>query len=540
VSLLYRAIWSDSRHDLRRIGEEEFLRWIRRKGFDAEALIEGERIGTTRYGPRATEEGPAELIVRRARAQDRSASRLRLVEDRPNTGERWTATLTTITTETEPGGTFWVDIERVSDDPFTRPPFRAPRVTIDLVRTGNASAGDPRVGHVRLPGQVIALDAAGLAGLVRNQDRRISLAVFSHDEDGGHDVTMRRAQAAFVRLCGVAVVIVLPPGDVARFQDLVGDDLAVWGGAARLYLPNQGVRGLRPERHRYVAGYRMKRAEEAAADYFVQLLSTTVPATPPPSDWEPLRHALARTGSADNEELLELALGENAELAAELEVLRAEVLDHEEQVELLQLEVEDLEAELNRKAGTIATITRAMSTQPSDGPPDDLPDEVGSISEAIELARALEGVVIHSQAPRDLDKLEAAVNAGAWANATWRGLRALDAYARNEEGLPGGFWDWCRTTHSAWSWPATPKKLSMNESESVINSRRLREQRELPIDRAVDDTEKHLMVAHLKIAEGGGPMAPRVYFYDDTKGATGKIHVGYIGPHEHMSNTRTN
>jgi hypothetical protein len=48
------------------------------------------------------------------------------------------------------------------------------------------------------------------------------------------------------------------------------------------------------------------------------------------------------------------------------------------------------------------------------------------------------------------------------------------------------------------------------------------------------------MLAHLKIAEGGGPLAPRVYFHDDTRGPTGRVHIGFIGPHKYMENTRTN
>lgn len=31
-----------------------------------------------------------------------------------------------------------------------------------------------------------------------------------------------------------------------------------------------------------------------------------------------------------------------------------------------------------------------------------------------------------------------------------------------------------------------------------------------------------------------------VYFHDDTGGTTGKVHVGFIGPHGLMPNTRTN
>lgn len=69
---------------------------------------------------------------------------------------------------------------------------------------------------------------------------------------------------------------------------------------------------------------------------------------------------------------------------------------------------------------------------------------------------------------------------------------------------------------------------------------KFRDQRHLPVDIRVDESGRIHMWSHLKIAEGGGPLAPRVYFYDDTRGATGKVHIGYVGPHRHMENTRTN
>ena len=37
----------------------------------------------------------------------------------------------------------------------------------------------------------------------------------------------------------------------------------------------------------------------------------------------------------------------------------------------------------------------------------------------------------------------------------------------------------------------------------------------------------------------GSDLALRIYFYDDTHGNTGKIHVGFIGPHYLMPNTKS-
>lgn len=44
------------------------------------------------------------------------------------------------------------------------------------------------------------------------------------------------------------------------------------------------------------------------------------------------------------------------------------------------------------------------------------------------------------------------------------------------------------------------------------------------------------MQAHLKIASKGS-ISPRIYFLDDVKGVTGKLIVGYIGPH--LTNRKT-
>jgi hypothetical protein len=68
----------------------------------------------------------------------------------------------------------------------------------------------------------------------------------------------------------------------------------------------------------------------------------------------------------------------------------------------------------------------------------------------------------------------------------------------------------------------------------------LRDERIFGVDVRVRADGKVLMPAHCKIAEGGGRLSPRLYFYDDTKGTTKKVHVGFIGPHRHVPNASTN
>lgn len=45
------------------------------------------------------------------------------------------------------------------------------------------------------------------------------------------------------------------------------------------------------------------------------------------------------------------------------------------------------------------------------------------------------------------------------------------------------------------------------------------------------------MDEHVRLEKGSDP-APRIHFYDDTGGATGKVYVGYLG--RHLPNFQTN
>lgn len=170
---------------------------------------------------------------------------------------------------------------------------------------------------------------------------------------------------------------------------------------------------------------------------------------------------------------------------------------------------------------------------------EDLPVRVSSLREALDEAKKLPFVVVHPEAPVDIEQLDSTLTASAWANMLWRGLRALNAYAAGDHRVAGGFYEWCRDSGSPWSWTATDKKLAMRESQGVMANSRLRNLRRLPVDEAVDESGFIEMQSHLKIAQGGSTLIPRVYFYDDTAGVTGKVHVGFVGPHARMPNMST-
>jgi len=79
----------------------------------------------------------------------------------------------------------------------------------------------------------------------------------------------------------------------------------------------------------------------------------------------------------------------------------------------------------------------------------------------------------------------------------------------------------------------------MTESESIENNTKHTERRTFKVDTAVSPTGTIYMGAHLKVSRKGGSLAPRIYFYDDTNGPTKRVHIGFIGPHYLVPNSKS-
>jgi hypothetical protein len=168
--------------------------------------------------------------------------------------------------------------------------------------------------------------------------------------------------------------------------------------------------------------------------------------------------------------------------------------------------------------------------------PEDL-DVPSSVLDAIEQAReSLPFLEIPKSAERDIDNLDEGYKGRVWGEGVWEGLLALNSYAADKAaGKPvHGLHDWCERTGA---WPKN--KLSMIESDTVLQDAKLRGQRRFKVSTAVEADGFVIMVSHLKIQVGGGNNIPRVYFHDDTDGATGKFHIGFVGPHYLVENTKS-
>ena len=143
----------------------------------------------------------------------------------------------------------------------------------------------------------------------------------------------------------------------------------------------------------------------------------------------------------------------------------------------------------------------------------------------------LHHIVIPKSAERDLESLDQAEKSSVWAQKAWHGLRALNEYAQRRGDFDGGFWEWCKSKHPIYRWQANEDTLAMSESEHVMSNRKLKDTRLFGISSQVTPDKEIIMEPHLKIQKGGGPNIPRIYFHDDTRGGTRKVHIGFIGPH---------
>ncbi|MCY3948129.1 MAG: hypothetical protein OXF61_02890 [Acidimicrobiaceae bacterium] len=162
------------------------------------------------------------------------------------------------------------------------------------------------------------------------------------------------------------------------------------------------------------------------------------------------------------------------------------------------------------------------------------PVRVSSVKQALELARthltALsipESVV--EAAVADLDKSGRRQARG---RAVMEVLRALHAYAL-DPARGSDFKQWCERGGSGDAC-CSANRVKMHESDGVQQRERMVRARKLPVDPALDVSGRRAMPAHIRLDQG--ETAPRLHFLDDTqpktgKTHTGKVHIGYIGPH---------
>jgi hypothetical protein len=561
MTLLYRAVWEDHDHLPMAVLDDEFHNWCQSKGIEDVDIPRRGRIETAH----------AIVDVRRGDTESGRVLRAQLVERDERVGRRWTTTATAINAGNFRG--YWVDVECESDRD-ERLPIAAPR----LVRMILAEEGRPHRGPLPIAAShwgVVSNEAVmDLLDLLQDPTRDLPLVVFSPDTRAGDnqelniEINSERAERAAETLAGLAYVSLLSPASLAQFNAAIPDGMRVYGGAVRAYLPGFG-----PDddirRHRYWSLLTIRRHARRAGDLIAQHLAQFQHLIEVPPEWAIVRPLVTRPTEEESAErrsaltaefpnaLLDVNVsnrqsddmlrrivelererdqaldelqGETRTLRSRVDVLQGEHLDDAIALEDLADENRALRQNMNLLSTTNADADAERSEDIDDvHPPQQCADVVDLAMEHLGL------VQIHPNAPRDVERLDASAKDRVWAQAAWQGLCALQRYAQEvSRGLDtGGFYVWCDQS-GQWS----TSKLAMVESETVMNSDDLSRHRMLPVDTRIASEGRILMQAHLKVQPGGGPIIPRIYFHDDTRGETGKIHIGFFGPHDLVPNTK--
>jgi len=117
-----------------------------------------------------------------------------------------------------------------------------------------------------------------------------------------------------------------------------------------------------------------------------------------------------------------------------------------------------------------------------------------------------------------------------WASTAWLALVAVDTYVADKAlgNFEGSLLDWVASDRNSMGL-LTHRMVSYKESESTNANADAVKRRTFPVPESIDSSRTIYMEPHLKI--GTKDDFPRIHFFDDTRGMTRKVIIGYFGEH---------
>ena len=236
-------------------------------------------------------------------------------------------------------------------------------------------------------------------------------------------------------------------------------------------------------------------------------------------------------------EAFEEALGRmhlGVDWSKEKKALQNELRQKQDDLETALLEQDEALRELDRTRSRLAFVEKRFQEY-DQAPIIDMADELDEVQpksclDAVQYARQYLALLRISAASAPTQQLDEYEKSFVWAVKMWGAFVALQSYAtfRSEGKFLGNFLQFCDEPPFG-ARPFFAASIALRESESTSHNHRTRTLRtfEVPVD--VNPAGRVYMEAHVKIDQKGKP-APRVHFFDDTFN-TGRVYIGYIGPH---------
>lgn len=447
------------------------------------------------------------------------ATRIRFTQE-DTVGEWWATEITTWSSDN--ARWLWIDLIRVAEDPYARSaPLSVPRLTGMLLDKFKGRCGR----DVLLPVPLVVRQSAGareLAQRVLDQGRSVPFIVMTRAQGETEASLKERANEVQRRVCGVATVILLFGPAQPEFERTIGEDLRVFGGGLRTYLP--GVTQRHARRNRYIPGARLAELDRYGLDRaFRGLVQQATSARPPSDVRSDLVHAF-RSGATDrnSEELLADLI--SVETAAEEK--DAEIADLTDRLRQVLDETDSIRQDLDKARRTVAWHESNSGTPTPRATQEDHEPPPSTCSDALERAiDELDFVVVGEAAIDHVELLDTESHRSVWAETLWNALSALSDYAKAKaDGFDGDIAAWLEQSDTH------PVDYSSTESGSVRTNRKYKAARNFAIPVDVDPSGRKEMFAHVRIGSGKPP-APRMHLFDDTRGSSRKVHIGYVGPH---------
>lgn len=533
----------------------ELRAWLGSKKLDQDAFDRGNaRIG-----------GNALLLVQARNSPDGTQTkRWQLRESLP--GGAWVTTFAVHApgrSKDEIRSWFWLDVEFVPgsvdaiDEQERSPTPRASVPRLARLLLDSVDARDSLAQLTQKPILTRPGDVDHLIDVICEPERRMPVIVASAHPRSEFEIWRDTIERATRYTAGLASLFLLDPHASERFNQEIGDTHGVWGGAVRTYLPGADPASVDDGlRHRVLSASRIELDTGRAAGLLSGLPRRLSAEGRLPRPLAGLNRTLLTgeaplTHSASTDEVDDTALREEVrqlrenlsaalELVAEAERTEERLAQRNEDLQVLSADFDAANQRAEFLHDRVRSLQRRLIRVGHDteayAPAEEQTVLPTSFAEVLDRLVELPRIEFTGNVNQPLT-LDDMPHSSSWAQTAWQAVTAMNAYADASArgSFAGSFVSWCKESPSgehAFSYG----KVAPDESDTVKNDPKMRHARMLPVPEAVASSRKVFMGAHVRLGGGAGMSAPRMHYFDDVNN-TGKIYIGYLGPHLRVKST---